>query len=269
MATPYFPLYPADFEADTSHLTLQEDGAYNRLLRLAWMTPGCSVPDDDAWIARRMRVTAEEFEAYVRPVIDEFFKRSRGRVFNTRLRKEHEKVSGSYLRRSQAGKKGGRPKAIENIAKDVKQSLSIDKGNRKQPEPEPYNTPIVPKDGDEFDVFWSNYPHRNGVKKNRAGAVAKYRAAIKRGVPEADILAGVERMKKSPDVVRGFARDPVTWLNNAGWEDEISEAAIAAAKREPEIGDFRKLKDGRVQTWIGGYDGWINYLGHVPPGKLG
>ena len=31
---PYFPLYPTDFEADTSHLTLEEDGAYNRLLRL-------------------------------------------------------------------------------------------------------------------------------------------------------------------------------------------------------------------------------------------
>jgi uncharacterized protein YdaU (DUF1376 family) len=31
MSLPYFPMYPTDFEAKTSHLTLAEDGAYNRL----------------------------------------------------------------------------------------------------------------------------------------------------------------------------------------------------------------------------------------------
>jgi uncharacterized protein YdaU (DUF1376 family) len=53
MSLPYFPMYPSDFEAKTSHLTLLEDGAYNRLLRLCWMTPGCSIPADEAWIMRR------------------------------------------------------------------------------------------------------------------------------------------------------------------------------------------------------------------------
>lgn len=80
MSLPFFNLYPRDFEADTSHLTLEEDGAYNRLIRLCWMTPGCSLPDDDAWIMRRMRVDAETFERVVRVVLDEFFTRSGGRV---------------------------------------------------------------------------------------------------------------------------------------------------------------------------------------------
>jgi 5-methylcytosine-specific restriction endonuclease McrA len=79
---PYFPLYPTDFEADTSHLTLEEDGAYNRLLRLMWMTPGCSLPDDDAWLMRRMRCDAETFARVVLPVIAEFFTRAKGRVFS-------------------------------------------------------------------------------------------------------------------------------------------------------------------------------------------
>lgn len=82
MRTPYFPMYPADFEAKTSHLTLEEDGAYNRLLRLCWMTPGCSLPDDAAWIARRMRVSSADFDRVVRPLLDEFFKREKGRVFS-------------------------------------------------------------------------------------------------------------------------------------------------------------------------------------------
>ena len=33
MALPYFPYYVDDYEADTAHLTIAEDGAYIRLLR--------------------------------------------------------------------------------------------------------------------------------------------------------------------------------------------------------------------------------------------
>ena len=82
MSLPYFPLYPKDFEAKTSHLTLEEDGAYNRLLRLCWLTPGCSLPDDPAWIARRLRVDAATYDRLVAPLISEFFKRTKGRVWN-------------------------------------------------------------------------------------------------------------------------------------------------------------------------------------------
>ena len=96
MSLPYFNLYPSDFEAKTSHLTLEEDGAYNRLLRLCWMTPGCSLPDDDAWIMRRMRVDAETYERVVRVVLDEFFTRSNGRVTNPRIARGAE---GDYKRR--------------------------------------------------------------------------------------------------------------------------------------------------------------------------
>lgn len=82
MSLPYFNLYPRDFEADTSHLSLEEDGAYNRLLRLCWMTPGCSLPDDDAWIMRRMRVDAATMARVVLPIIAEFLERKGGRIFS-------------------------------------------------------------------------------------------------------------------------------------------------------------------------------------------
>ena len=35
---PYLPLYVNDFEGDTAHLSLEEDGAYNRLIRLSKLT---------------------------------------------------------------------------------------------------------------------------------------------------------------------------------------------------------------------------------------
>lgn len=141
MAMPYFPMYPADFEADTSHLTLEEDGAYNRLLRLMWMMPGCSLPDDDKWIQRRMRVGSDMYENVVLTIINEFFVRKGGRVFNPRLTEEFEKVDKTHRARVEAGKKGGRPKAIESKQEDAKAGLSQSKAGPKQPEPEPEPDP--------------------------------------------------------------------------------------------------------------------------------
>lgn len=102
---PYFPLYAAEMEAETAHLTLEEDGAYQRLLRHAWRTPGCSLPADDKWLRRRLRVSAEEFERVVRPVIDEFFEKKRDRLHSPVLTSEFEKISETREKRSSAGKK--------------------------------------------------------------------------------------------------------------------------------------------------------------------
>lgn len=134
MSLPYYPFYPADFEADTSHLTLEEDGAYNRLLRLMWMTPGCSLPDDPQWLARRLRVDDATFERVVAPLLREFFKRRRGRIFSPRLTAEFAKTSATHFARVNAGKKGGRPsKSLKSNETDERRA----KAGPKQPEPEP------------------------------------------------------------------------------------------------------------------------------------
>lgn len=140
MSLPYFPMFPSDFEAKTSHLTLEEDGAYNRLLRICWMTPGCSLPDDHAWIARRMRVDQETFARAVKPVLDEFFQKEKGRVYQSKLRKIYFETAEAHDRRVEAGKKGGRkPKSLKNIEGDESNALPLPK----QPEPEPELEPKV------------------------------------------------------------------------------------------------------------------------------
>jgi uncharacterized protein YdaU (DUF1376 family) len=133
MSLPYFNLYPTDFEADTSHLTLEEDGAYNRLLRLCWMTQGCSLPDDDAWIMRRMRVDEETFARVVKVVLAEFFTRQNGRVSNARLAREFSTSNEAHKKRVSAGKMGGEAKA----SKTNNKTPSNAKAMLYQPEPEP------------------------------------------------------------------------------------------------------------------------------------
>jgi len=113
MSLPYFPLYPDDFEADTAHLTLAEDGAYNRLLRLCWRTPGCSLPSDREWVYRRMRARTDEEKAVVDIVLDEFFEAKNGRLSNARIAREYEQASEANKRRKNAGSKGGKAKALK------------------------------------------------------------------------------------------------------------------------------------------------------------
>lgn len=134
-------MYPTDFEADTAHLNLEEDGAYNRLLRLMWMTPGCSVPDDPAWISRRMRVDMVTFLRLIEPIINEFCQRKNGRVLSARLQREWKKADETSRKRSEAGKLGGRPKAFENKDNQEKAGISRAKAGPKHPEPYPEPEP--------------------------------------------------------------------------------------------------------------------------------
>lgn len=137
MKKPFFNFYVSDYEAKTAHLTIEEDGAYNRLLRLMWMSPDCMIPDDDEWIIRRMRVDVDTYKRVVIPIIDEFMQRKKGKVFSERLLSEFKKINDTFLKRSKAGKKGGRPQAAENKQKDEKAGFYSKKGGPKQPEPEP------------------------------------------------------------------------------------------------------------------------------------
>lgn len=101
------------------------------------------------------------------------------------------------------------------------------------------NTPLTPQGGmDGFQAFWDAYPHRNGQKKNRKGAEAKFAKAVKSGASADQIMAGVKAMMADPDVQRGFARDAATWLNQEGWKDERKEGArpaLTVIPRAPNI----------------------------------
>lgn len=133
MSLPYFPLYPTDFEAKTSHLTMAEDGAYNRLLRICWMTPGCTIPTDEAWIMRRVRAHTDAEKDVVRAVLAEFFTVTNGRYSNARLMRVWLASNDAHEKRKNAGAKGGNAKALKTNTKKPSNALAM----AKQPEPEP------------------------------------------------------------------------------------------------------------------------------------
>ena len=144
MSLPYFPMFPSDFNADTGHLTLAEDGAYNRLLRLQWCCPSCKMPADMEWIFRKARAVTETDQAIIAAIVAEFFTRKGGKIFNARLLKEYVKSDVAHSKRVSSGSKGGSAKALKSKQKDNSNAIAM----LKQPEPEPEPEPIREEGGD-------------------------------------------------------------------------------------------------------------------------
>jgi uncharacterized protein YdaU (DUF1376 family) len=74
--------------ADTVHLSRKERGIYIDLLVLMWRTPGCRVPNDNAWLAKHMRMYPAEVERELRPIIEEFCICDGNYLCQKRLQKE-------------------------------------------------------------------------------------------------------------------------------------------------------------------------------------
>ena len=74
MATyPSLPLWTDAYLSDTMHLTLEEHGAYLKLLMIIWRTQNCSIPDDDRRIATMLNVTYKKWISKLKPSLIEFF----------------------------------------------------------------------------------------------------------------------------------------------------------------------------------------------------
>jgi uncharacterized protein YdaU (DUF1376 family) len=68
------PVFTDAIIADTQHLTDAEFGRYFRLLMITWRSQECRIPNDPAWICKRLRIDPLQYEKEVKPLIVEFFR---------------------------------------------------------------------------------------------------------------------------------------------------------------------------------------------------
>ena len=247
MTLAYFPMYPTDFDADTGHLSMAEDGAYNRLLRLSWRCPEAKMPDDLDWIFRKARAVADEDKALIRSVVEEFFTRKGGKIFSARLHKEWVQANKAHGKRVSAGKSGGRAKAM------------------KTKETEASNAKAMPEQCSSNQN--QNQNHISSVSNDTAAnaPIDPAKVAFDAGVK---VLASAG---KSPSAARSIVGK---WRGQHG--DEAVIAALGKAQREGAVdpvafceGVFRQsaksngkaarrqLPDGRWQSYDQ-FNGWVN-----------
>lgn len=257
MSLPYFRMYPTDYEAKTAHLTIIEDGAYNRLLRLCWMTPDCSLPDDEEWIMRRVRAHTDEEKQAVKTVLTEYFRRENQRVFNNRLMREYAQASDRHRAASENGRKGGRPanylKTKETDESyglaEKKRTAKLKKANQNQNQN--HNTPIPPRGDDLFAEFWASVPK----KVDKAKAQKAWSSAVKKDEPSKIIAAMQTYAKSRHGQDQQFTAHPTTWLNGERWNDAPQ---ITAPNLDPRPGDKRINYKGVKQTYHGVIAGWLD-----------
>lgn len=101
---PSLPLFTDAYLADAGHLSDAEHGRYLLLLMAMWRAPDCRLPNDDEWLARRFRRTADEVRAELRPLIAEFMQTDGNWITQKRLKKEWKWCQERKIKNSAAAK---------------------------------------------------------------------------------------------------------------------------------------------------------------------
>src|SRR3990167_6768440 len=106
---PAFQFYPKDFLVDTDHLTLEEIGAYVRLLCYAWIgVAGCrpgTIPSSKGTLSKLARVDHVEWDK-IAPAVMSFFDEKGDTFVHRRIMKDIEKYTKYREMASKHGKNG-------------------------------------------------------------------------------------------------------------------------------------------------------------------
>lgn len=210
---PHLPLFVKDYLVDTTHLTLEQSGAYLHILMHAWSRGG-TVADDDRQLAAFCKVTLKKWKA-IRPALEPFFTVANGAWNNKRLAQEWQYVRDVSEKRAAAGAIGGKAgrKKNSDLPKQV-----LEPGLSKTEAPTPTLTHSDDKSSDagaSEKVFWHNAKAFLGGSKS-GSLIGKWcRDYGKDEARRAITAAQIER-----------AADPVPYI----------EAVLRKARREGERG---------------------------------
>lgn len=233
-------------KGDTAHLSIEEDGAYSRLIRLCWRTSGCSVPNDPAWIMKRMRANESEYNDIIKPVITEYFTIKNGRVFQKRLQQEFDKVSAKIKAQKLNGKKGGVAKALNNNNKKSSQGTISPLAKTYHPEldlePELEVDKQVKKKHIKkeilFEEFWNSFDHKVG----KDGALKSWFKIV--GLDQ-DLADQIIQGAKNYAIYRKTVLKPNNstskmaqgWLTDKRWEDELPKYTNGHSETSADFGE--------------------------------
>jgi len=200
----WYKFHIGDYLTHTVHLSDAEDLAYRRLLDLYYMSEKM-IPLNHEAVARKIRLDLDITES----VLGEFFERTENGYFNHRCDAEVIKYQHQVENNRQLGKRGGRPKKTESIAKDNPKKIQIQNKN--------INT------SSKFDEFWQCWP-ASKRKVAKSECQKKWAKAGLDSVADA-IVSHVNSIKSTEQWTTGFEPAPLTYINQRRWEDDAGTSA--------------------------------------------
>lgn len=240
---PYVNFYTSDFLAGTSGMTAATKGVYITLTCLMYEA---EAPLHQSWdmLARRCGATLPAFRKAIEALQDDNkMLIVDGGLWSPKCDKH------IALRRDR--QKSAKAAAEIRWQKSQQKQSADDAGAYdpqcySEPEPDIRKSDGKPSlahllDRSRFAEFWDQYPHRGGAKKGKASAQKVWDRLVKAKVPQDQIIAGAERYAGDRQVMAGFAKDPATWLNARGWEDEIETGAAPGG-----VSRYDRKSEGRA-----------------------
>lgn len=207
MTAPYLPLYISDYQADTSHLSTVEHGAYLLLIMNYWQR-GQPLPDDDRKLARIAGLGPREWKR-IRGTISEFFQVDCSNWFHSRLESELSKLRDKSLKKRNGGLARAQQMLSERSARGqlyigVGKDIPLSKDNGAAP--------------DADKVFWENAkaylaPHVKGDPGKLIGKWCK-------GRTQDEVAAALTASQLARAV------DPVPYIEATLRREEASESSF-------------------------------------------
>ncbi|MFH1557724.1 MAG: DUF1376 domain-containing protein [Pseudomonadota bacterium] len=142
------PFFPADFFADTEHMSDDAAKAYLFLLGHAWLR-GAKLPNDDSALARMARLSPRKWAAVKAAIMPFWTVDEEGFLAQRRLTKEHEFVTRRANKNRENGSNGGRKtshKKMNEINETHQNVGSKNETQIKAPTPTPTNTNVFGAD---------------------------------------------------------------------------------------------------------------------------
>lgn len=253
---PALPLWIDAWVADTAHLTRAERGLYHDLLVLMWKTPGCRVPNDLAWISRKLRCSDEE-RGVLEVIIAEFCQSTGNWIAQKRLQKEFDFVCERSKKQS------------ARVKSRWEKEKAAYHGNTPTPTPTPTqkvegvskDTPKSAPSGPELPL--QSKPALIDMGTAQAAVDAYNAMAEKAGLPKAQVLTDKRR--------KSLAHRLQECGGLEGWQaalDKVAASDFCTGKKINWRADFDFIVQAKSFTKImeGSYD---NKPAPGQPGKHG
>lgn len=224
----YYPRYPAHYVAKTLHLTMEQDGAYTRLLDWCYANER-AIPHASRYAIARATKGSER--AAVDAVLAEFFAREGDGWANGRANEEMEKAAPAIQAARENGKRGGRPRKEKPSGFFEENPAGFQNETQKEPSAKAPHTPI-PNHQSETREFPSTTEQAPGVG-TPAGVLAAdlNRVGIRITSQDPRLIAAADAGITAAEVIelRGIYPDkPAAYLLRAA-ETQRAESANGAS----------------------------------------
>ncbi len=219
--SPAFQFYASDFLTDTQSWDINEVGIYIRLLSNQWVNG--SLPKDLIRLSRIAGCTHEEIKKAWVILGFKFLHNIDGTIYNRKLEEVRDAQTRFKEKQASNGSKGGRPK---NSKTQNKSQLKPKLNPNDNPNKSSSTSSSISYINITYDDFWDLYDKKVGDKEK-----IEKKWNLLSDKQRQDVMQYIPLYKESQPNKK-FRKDPITFLNNKSWLDEIIVEDLFSKKEE-------------------------------------